>query len=132
MGGARRDGGRNEYLSGRCLPYRCTECRTLIVREAVLTMMELCRFVPACHRRRETVSLQRSTVERRRRRRGASILREIDKRLGLATRQPAHPDDRDGRRVRYSDSDMTRAWMFAIAVAMRTAMNLMCCAAILP
>ena len=42
------------------------------------------------------------------------------------------PDDRDGKRVRHSHSDMTRARMFALPVAMRTAMTLMCCAAILP
>ena len=44
------------------------------------------------------------------------IPREIEKRLGLATVLSRHiPDDRDGRRVRHSYSDMTRARMFAIA-----------------
>jgi hypothetical protein len=47
---------------------------------------------------------------------GVLILREIEKRLGLATVLSRHiPDDRDGRRVRHSYSDMTRARMFAIA-----------------
>ena len=46
----------------------------------------------------------------------AAFLREIEKRLGLATVLSRHiPDDRDGRRVRHSYSDMTRARMFAIA-----------------
>jgi hypothetical protein len=47
---------------------------------------------------------------------GVLILREIEKKLGLATVLSRHiPDDRDGRRVRHSSSDMTRARMFAIA-----------------
>jgi Transposase DDE domain group 1 len=47
---------------------------------------------------------------------GVLILREIEKRLGLARVLSRHiPDDRDGRRVRHSYSDMTRARMFAIA-----------------
>ena len=47
---------------------------------------------------------------------GVLILREIEKRLGLATVLSRHiPDNRDGRRVRHSYSDMTRARMFAIA-----------------
>src|SRR5436190_20076970 len=47
---------------------------------------------------------------------GLLILREIAKKLGLATVFSRHiPDDRDGRRVRHSYSDMTRARMFAIA-----------------
>jgi Transposase DDE domain group 1 len=47
---------------------------------------------------------------------GVLILREIEKRLGLATVLSRHiPDDRDGRRVRHSYSGMTRARMFAIA-----------------
>jgi hypothetical protein len=47
---------------------------------------------------------------------GVLILREIEKKLGLATVLSRHiPDDRDGRRVRHSYRDMTRARMFAIA-----------------
>jgi Transposase DDE domain group 1 len=47
---------------------------------------------------------------------GVLILREIEKKLGLATVLSRHiPDDRDGSRVRHSYSDMTRARMSAIA-----------------
>src|SRR5262249_46273605 len=47
---------------------------------------------------------------------GVLILREVEKKLGLATVLSRHiPDDRDGTRITHSYSDMTRARMFAIA-----------------
>jgi Transposase DDE domain group 1 len=61
---------------------------------------------------------------------GVLILREIERKLGLAAVLSRHiPDDRDRMRITHSYSDMTRARMPA---AMRTATTLMCCAAILP
>src|SRR5437762_13774787 len=47
---------------------------------------------------------------------GVLILREIERKLRLATVLSTHiPDDRDGRRVRHSYSHMTRPRMFLIA-----------------
>ena len=47
---------------------------------------------------------------------GVLILREIERKLGLAAVLSRHiPDDRDCTRVTHSYSDMTRARMFAIA-----------------
>jgi Transposase DDE domain group 1 len=47
---------------------------------------------------------------------GVLILREIEKKLGLATVLSRHiPDDRDRMRITHSYSDMTRARMLAIA-----------------
>src|SRR5881296_2441835 len=47
---------------------------------------------------------------------GVLILREIERRLGLAAVLSRHiPDDRDRMRITHSYSDMTRARMFAIA-----------------
>jgi Transposase DDE domain group 1 len=62
---------------------------------------------------------------------GVLILREIERKLGLAAVLSRHiPDDRDRTRITHSYSDMTRA--SRLPAAMRTAMTLMCCAAILP
>ena len=64
---------------------------------------------------------------------GVLILREIEKKLGLATVLSRHiPDDRDGTRITHSYSDMTRARMFAIASGHEDCDDMMCCAAILP
>ncbi len=47
---------------------------------------------------------------------GVLILREIERKLGLAAVLSRHiPDDRDRMRITHSYSDMTRARMFAIA-----------------
>ena len=47
---------------------------------------------------------------------GVLILREIERKLGLAAVLSRHiPDDRDRTRITHSYSDMTRARMFAIA-----------------
>jgi hypothetical protein len=47
---------------------------------------------------------------------GVLILREIERKLGLAAVLSRHiPDDRDRTRIMHSYSDMTRARMFAIA-----------------
>ncbi len=47
---------------------------------------------------------------------GVLILREIERKLGLATVLSRHiPDDRNRMRITHSYSDMTRARMFAIA-----------------
>ena len=64
---------------------------------------------------------------------GVLILREIERKLGLAAVLSRHiPDDRDRTRITHSYSDMTRGGCSRLPAATRTATTLMCCAAILP
>ena len=116
MVSSRRDGGRNEIgLGPRACPLLAIVCRNIIVRdqqEALLTMTDTMPFLPGLSPvggKTITATFDGGTLSSNG---GVLILREIEKRLGLATVLSRHtPDDRDGRRVRHSYSDMTRARM---------------------
>jgi hypothetical protein len=91
----------------------------MIVRdqqEAPLTMTETTPFLPGLSPvggKTITATFDGGTLSSNG---GVLILREIERKLGLATVLSRHiPDDRNGTRIRHSYSDMTRARMFAIA-----------------